>query len=116
MHCFVGMEHTLQFTNCGCEPLPVTLARADLWPATPCSPRFCFSFGLLDWAEALMLESHVSLKDFCNTLKLRCPFQIHKVSVQNCQDFMEVATAHCVFRSGSCIHHLSILLKSTGDF
>ena len=76
---FVGMEHRIHFTHCSCEALSVTLARAELWPATPRNPRCCFTFGLLDWAEALMLESQVSLKDFCNTLAFRCPQQIPEV-------------------------------------
>ena len=44
----------------------MTLVRAELWPATPTSPKFAFSFALLDWAESLLLEAQVSLKDFCN--------------------------------------------------
>ena len=76
---FVGMEHRIHFTHCSCEALSVTLARAELWPATPRNPCSCFTFGLLDWAEALMLESQVSLKDFCNTLAFRCPQQIPEV-------------------------------------
>ena len=59
---FVGMEHRIHFTHCSCEALSVTLARAELWPAPPRNPCCCFTFGLLDWAEALMLESQVSLK------------------------------------------------------
>lgn len=65
--------------TCGCEPLPVTLTRAQLWPATPHNPHFAFTFSLLDWAEALMLECQVALKDFCNSLKFRCPFNVLKV-------------------------------------
>ena len=69
-----GMEHKLQFFPCGCEPLAVTMTRAKLWPASSTNPRFAFTFALLDWAEACLLEAHVSLQDFCNTLKFRCPF------------------------------------------
>lgn len=70
----------MSFMSCGCEPLAVTMARAELWPATPTNPRYAFVFPLLDWAEALLLESQVSLKDFCNTLKYRCPFHLLKVN------------------------------------
>ena len=61
------------------KPLPITMARAKLWPATPTNPHFCFSFNLLDWVEALMLESQVSIKDFCKTVDFRCPFEALKV-------------------------------------
>lgn len=74
-----GMEHKILFATCSCEPLPITLARAELWPATPHNPHFAFTFSLLDWAEALMLECQVALKDFCSSLKFRCPFNVLKV-------------------------------------
>ena len=74
-----GIEHKVNFIFCGCEPLPITMARAQLWPATPRNPRYAFSFALLDWAEALMLECQVALKDFCASLKLRCPISIPRV-------------------------------------
>lgn len=76
IHCLdeYGLEHELVFVFCECEPLAVTLARAHLWPATPQNPRYAFTFALLDWAEALLLECQVSLKDFCSALKFRSPF------------------------------------------
>ncbi len=80
----IGMEHIIQFVYCSCEALAITLARAELWPATPVNPRYAFAFDLLNWAEALLLEAHVSLKDFCKSLRLRCPIQIIKVSVSMC--------------------------------
>ena len=33
------------FTYCECEALGLTLARAELWPATPSNPRCAFSFA-----------------------------------------------------------------------
>ncbi len=66
-------------TSCDCEPLAVALVRARLWPATPQFPKYAFSFDLLDWAEALLLECHVSLKDFCSALYFRCPYSVEKV-------------------------------------
>ena len=68
------MEHTIEFVHCDCEPLAVTLIRAKFWPATPHSPRLVFPFSLLDWAESLLLECQVSLKDFCTALYFRCPY------------------------------------------
>jgi hypothetical protein len=84
IHCVdeFGIIHQLLFTHCSCEPVMVTLARADLWPATPHNPRFAFAFSLLDWAEALMLECQVALKDFCSALKFRCPFNASMICRQ----------------------------------
>ena len=76
---FSGIEHSIDFMCCDCEPLPLTLARAELWPATPSHPRLAFTFSLLDWAEALLLESQVALKDFCSSLYLRCPVKVFEV-------------------------------------
>ena len=61
----LGMEHNIQFIHCDCEPLPLTMVRANLWPNLwPQHPRYVFTFNILDWAEALLLESHVALKIF----------------------------------------------------
>lgn len=70
------MEHTINFVCCRCEPVAVTLSRANLWPASPKNPQLAFTFELLNLVEALMLECHVSLKDFCSALKFYCPFMI----------------------------------------
>ena len=75
------MEHTIEFVHCDCEPLAVTLIRAKFWPATPHSPRLVFPFSLLDWAESLLLECQVSLKDFCTALYFRCPCPSPKASI-----------------------------------
>ena len=76
-----GVEHRIQFSYCHCEPLMKTLCRAQLWPATPTYPHYAFSFALLDWAEALLLECQVALKDFCNALSFRAPFYNQKVLI-----------------------------------
>ena len=80
LHSIIGMEHSILFIYCTCEPLAITLARAELWPASPTNPQYSFSFSLLDWAEALLLEAQVSLKDFCSSLKFRCRIQGNKVN------------------------------------
>ena len=72
------MQHKIRFVCCDCEPLAVTLSRAKLWPATPLNPRFVFTFALLDWAEALMLECQVALRDFSSALKFRNPFSMFR--------------------------------------
>lgn len=74
-----GIEHGIDFVCCSCEPLAVTMARARMWPATPHNPRIAFSFELLDWAEALLLECQVALKDFHAALCFKCPYIFEKV-------------------------------------
>ena len=69
--CCIGIEHKLHFTCCNCEPLAITLTRAQLWPATPNNPCYAFSFSLLDRAKALMLEYQVALKDFLQHIQVQ---------------------------------------------
>ena len=59
-----GIEHFLLYTVCDCEPSVTTLVRGNIWPATIQRPKLGFSFDLLDWAESLMLECQVAVKDF----------------------------------------------------
>ena len=76
----LGTEHSIDFAYCGCEPLVATLVRARLWPSTPKYPHMAFSFDLFDWAEALLLECQVSLKDLCSAFHIKCPHLVTKVS------------------------------------
>ena len=55
------------------------MVRARLWPASPHRPQLAFTFELLDWAEALLLECQVSLMDFCKALCFKCPHLVVKV-------------------------------------
>ena len=59
---------------CKCEPVALTMARARIWPSSPTNPHFAFTFELLDWAEALLLECQVAVQDLCSALKYKCPF------------------------------------------
>ena len=70
------MEHKVKFICCDCEATSITLVRAGLWPASPKNPQVAYTFELLNVMEALMLECQVSLKDFCEAVKLWCPFII----------------------------------------
>ena len=63
---------------CNCESIALTLAQAELWPATPTNPRCAFSFNMLNLVEALLLECQVSLKDFCSALKFYCLYFFSK--------------------------------------
>ena len=79
----VGIEHNVDFRCCQCEPVAVTMVRARLWPATPQFPRLAFTFELLDWAEALLLECQVALQDLCKALCFKCPCIAIKVCNEN---------------------------------
>ena len=82
MFAFTGTEHDITFMYCQCEPLVITMIRAQLWPATAQRPHLAFTFGLLDWAEALLLECQVALKDLCKALCFRCPHTCMTTKVQ----------------------------------
>ncbi len=69
----------MKFTTCGCESLVSTMVRARLWQSSPHRPEFGFSFELLDWAEALLLEAQVSLHDFCKAVYFKCQNIVKKV-------------------------------------
>lgn len=68
---------------CDCEPVPVTMTRVGIWPASPQFPQMAFTFGLLDWVEALTLECQVALKDLCAALYFKCPYIIKKVRLHS---------------------------------
>ena len=53
------MQHNIQFLHCDCEPLPLTFGVSK---AMASNSRYAFTFDLLDWAEAVLLECHVALK------------------------------------------------------
>lgn len=71
----------MKFTACDCESLVSTMTRARLWPSSPHRPEFGFSFELLDWAEALLLEAQVSLHDFCKAVNFKCQSVVNKVVI-----------------------------------
>ena len=57
----------------------MTMVRARMWPASPQYPRLAFSFEMMDWVEALLLECQVAVKEFCGALYFKCPYVIGKV-------------------------------------
>ncbi len=77
---YLGEQHSVQFTACACEPLVHTMVRAHLWPSSPQRPHFAFTFELLNWEEALLLEAQVSLNDFCKALSFKCHSIASKVN------------------------------------
>ena len=58
------------------------MVRARLWSATPQHSSLALSFEFLDWAEALLLECHIAVKDLCKALYFKCPHLVFKVSYQ----------------------------------
>ena len=60
----LGVEHTITLICCQCEAVAVTMARAQLWPATAQNPQLAFTFELLDWAKTLLYECQIAVKDF----------------------------------------------------
>ena len=68
-----GNEHNMKFMYCQCKPLVVTMVRAWLWLATAQHPHLAFVFELLGWAETLLLECQVALKDLCKAVSFFCP-------------------------------------------
>lgn len=78
---FIGEEHNIKFATCGCEPLVVTMVRARIWPSTAQRPHLAFTFDLLDWMEALLLECQVSVNDFCKALYFKCQHLVVKVRI-----------------------------------
>lgn len=55
---------------CDCESDTLTLMRFHYWPATPSHPSIAFSFALMDWMEALLLEHQVAVQDFTLALEI----------------------------------------------
>lgn len=53
--------------------LLVTLLRYGLWQSTPKYPRLAIRVELLRWLVGLMMESQISVKGFCESLKAMLP-------------------------------------------
>ncbi len=75
----IGEECDVRLATCACEPLVSTLVKARLWPSASQRPHLAFTFELLDWIEALLLEAQVSLNDFCKALRFKCHHVAAKV-------------------------------------
>ena len=56
---------------CSCESDALTLMRLRYWPGTPTRPLVAFSFALMDWMEALLLECQVAVQDFATALEAK---------------------------------------------
>lgn len=82
---FVGCYHSVCVTFCGCESEVETLMRSRLFAATPKQPKLAFTFDLLDWFEALILECQVPAQDFVAAIGVLTDSQLMRVCmhVQN---------------------------------
>ena len=77
----IGLEHHIVLKCCECEPVTTTMVRMGIWPASAHYPQLAFTFTLMDWVEALMMECQVALKDFCAALYFKCPYVVNKVTL-----------------------------------
>ncbi len=64
----IGRQHQKQVLFCDCENDAVTLMRLKLWPGSVTRPVLAFHLKLMELAEILLLECHVSLRKFCNAI------------------------------------------------
>ena len=64
----IGRQHQKQVLFCDCENDGVTLIRLKLWPGSTTRPVLAFYFKLMELAEILLLECHVSLRKFCDAI------------------------------------------------
>ena len=80
MHLFLLFcYHSVCVTFCACESEVETLIRSRLFAATPKQPQLAFTFDLLDWFEALMLECQVPAQDFVAAIGVLADSQLMKV-------------------------------------
>lgn len=56
-------RYSMRFSFCPCENDAIKMIRLRYWPATTSRPTIAFSFQLLDWLEALLLECQVAVQD-----------------------------------------------------
>ncbi len=57
------------------------MVRARIWPGSPSNPHLAFTFDLMEWADALLLECQVAVSDFCAAITYKCSCSNIKVSV-----------------------------------
>ena len=112
--CFKGTPHNLKFRCCNCEPITSTMVRANIWPATPVNPRIAFTFKLMDWAEIMLLECQVALKDLCMALSYKCPYQFKKVNTDCNECAYYLSVWYMCFNSKITTLTLLIHLKNIG--
>lgn len=100
---------------CSCVEDAVTLVHLQYWPATPTQPSTAFSFQLLDWLEAILLECQVSLSDISAAMEFLHSSRISEVF--NCIVLLlnlHTTLLHCRSDTRNFTLVLSMHLKNTG--
>ena len=98
---------------CTCETEIETLLRVHLFPATPKQPHLAFTFRLMDWLEALVLECHVAVQDFVSAIEFLTDSKLLQVLyILLWLEYEKRISFYYRLRSESCI--LLIVLRSTG--
>lgn len=80
----LGVPRIINIGFCGCGPDAVSLVKFKYWPATPSRPSIAFSFAMLDWLEALLLECQVPVQDFVYAMEFLLKYRCGKVSKVMC--------------------------------
>ena len=73
------IPRTLSVLFCPCESDAVKLTKLHYWPGTPTRPSVAFSFSLLNWLEALLLECQVALHDATEAMAFLIKEKIEQV-------------------------------------
>lgn len=99
----IGRQHQKQILFCECEKDSITLIRLKLWPGSATRPSLAFHFKMMELAETLLLECHVSLRKFCDALKIwtKCSSLPLWVSIHfNCVKRNTCVPSFCVANKG----------------
>ena len=110
----VGIPRKLRVAFCHCEPDIVTLVQLNYWPATPSRPSIAFSFSLLDWLQALLLECQVPVQNFSNALEFIIATKYGKVMIAMYDFFKVYNTGYTRRCRATSTLFLSKLLRNTG--
>ena len=93
-----GYFHLQNVTFFACESEAETLLQASLFPATPKHPQLAFTFDLLDWLEALMLECQVSAQDFSAAIGMLTDTQLMMMVIALCNCiYLDIVICRYVF-------------------
>ena len=68
--CLIGRQHMVNVMYCGCFTKAETLVSLGLWPGSPSNTSTAFDINFMDLCRSFMLESHISLKSFCESVAL----------------------------------------------
>ena len=68
-----GRLHECLVAFCECEPLPLTLLRHNIWPASTKEPTVGFHLDFMDWVEFLIMEASLSLQSIMSCCSLEEP-------------------------------------------